>query len=77
MAFEHGNVDRPVIVGCLFNGNTKPPLPLPEAAHIHVIKDQGGNVFSINPQSDGQTILVYSPSENSWIVVGAGTPNPS
>lgn len=77
VAFEHGNVDRPVIVGCLFNGNTKPPLPLPEAAHIHVIKDQGGNVFSINPQSDGQTILVYSPSENSWIVVGAGTPNPS
>lgn len=77
VAFEHGNVDKPVIVGCLFNGNTKPPLPLPEAAHIHVFKDQGGNVLSINPQADGQTILVYSPVENSWIVVGAGTPNPS
>ena len=77
VAFEHGNVDRPVIVGCLYNGNTKPPLPLPAAAHIHVFKDQGGNILSINPQSDGQTILVYSPVDNSWIVVGAGTPNPS
>lgn len=77
VAFEHGNVDRPVIVGCLFNGNTTPPLPLPAAAHIHVFKDQGGNVLSLNPQSDGQTVLVYSPVENSWIVVGAGTPNPS
>ena len=77
VAFEHGNIDRPVIVGCLFNGNTTPPLPLPAAAHIHVFKDQGGNVLSLNPQSDGQTILVYSPVENSWIVVGAGTPNPS
>jgi hypothetical protein len=64
-------------VGCLYNGNTKPPLPLPDAAHIHVFKDQGGNILSINPQSDGQTILVYSPVDNSWIVVGAGTPNPS
>ncbi len=77
VAFEHGIVDRPVIVGCLYNGNTQPPLPLPEAAHIHVFKDQGGNILSINPQSDGQTILVYSPVDNSWIVVGAGTPNPS
>jgi len=77
VAFEHGIVDRPVIVGCLYNGNTKPPLPLPDAAHIHVFKDQGGNILSINPQSDGQTILVYSPVDNSWIVVGAGTPNPS
>jgi len=77
VAFEHGIIDRPVIVGCLFNGNTKPPLPLPDAAHIHVFKDQGGNILSINPQSDGQTILVYSPVDNSWIVVGAGTPNPS
>jgi hypothetical protein len=50
---------------------------MPESAHIHVFKDQGGNILSINPQSDGQTILVYSPPENSWIVVGSGTPNPS
>ncbi|NDC52945.1 MAG: type VI secretion system tip protein VgrG [Planctomycetia bacterium] len=77
VAFEHGEVDRPVIVGCLFNGSTATPLPLPAAAHIHVFKDQGGNVLSLNPQADGQTILVYSPVENSWIVVGAGTPNPS
>ena len=77
VAFEHGNVDRPVVVGCLFNGSTATPLPLPAAAHIHVFKDQGGNVLSLNPQSDGQTILVYSPVENSWVVVGAGTPNPS
>lgn len=77
VAFEHGEVDRPVVVGCLFNGSTATPLPLPAAAHIHVFKDQGGNVLSLNPQSDGQTILVYSPVENSWVVVGAGTPNPS
>ena len=77
VAFEYGNIDRPVIVGCLYNGNTQLPLPMPESAHIHVFKDQSGNIISINPQVGKETIRIQSPSENSSIVVGAGTPNPS
>jgi type VI secretion system secreted protein VgrG len=77
VAFEHGNVDRPVIVGCLFNGNTKPPLPLPDAAHIHVFKDQGGNLFTLNPQEDGQTVTLSSPVAKSALTLGASTKNPS
>ena len=77
VAFEHGNVDRPVIVGCLFNGNTKPPLPLPEAAHIHVFKDQGGNLFTLNPQENKQTITLSSPVDSSILMLGSNTQNPS
>ena len=77
VAFEHGNVDRPVIVGCLYNGNTKPPLPLPEAAHIHVFSDQGGNLFTLNPQDNKQTITLSSPAGNASLTLGADTENPS
>ena len=77
VGFEHGNVDRPVVVGCLYNGNTKPPLPLPEAAHILVFKDQGGNLLTLNPQDDEQTITLSSPVAKTAMTLGAGTDNPS
>ena len=77
VAFEHGIVDRPVIVGCLYNGNTQPPLPLPSAAHIHVFKDQGGNLFTLNPQEDGQTVTLSSPVASTVLTLGGDTPNPS
>jgi uncharacterized protein involved in type VI secretion and phage assembly len=77
VGFEHGNVDRPVVVGCLYNGNTKPPLPLPEAAHILVFKDQGGNLLTLNPQEDGQTVTLSSPVAKSALTLGASTKNPS
>ena len=77
VAFEHGNVDRPVIVGCLYNGNTEPPLPLPESAHIHVFSDQGGNLFTLNPQDNKQTITLSSPAGNASLTLGADTENPS
>jgi len=77
VAFEHGDVDRPVIVGCLYNGNTALPLPLPEAAHIHVLKDPGGNLFTLNPQTDKQTITLSSPAGHASLTLGADTENPS
>ena len=77
VAFEHGIVDRPVIVGCLYNGNTKPPLPLPAAAHILVFKDQGGNVLTLNPKDNEQTITLSSPVAKAAFTLGAGTDNPS
>ena len=76
VAFEHGIVDRPVVVGCLYNGNTQPPLPLPEAAHIHVFKDQGGNVFTLNPQAGQQTITLSSPVSDTKLTIGARAANP-
>ena len=77
VAFEYGNIDRPVIVGCLYNGNTQLPLPMPESAHIHVFKDQGGNLFTLNPQEDGQTVTLSSPVASTVLTLGGDTPNPS
>ena len=77
VAFEYGNVDRPVIVGCLYNGKTQLPLPMPESAHIHVFKDQGGNLFTLNPQEDGQTVTLSSPVASTVLTLVGDTPNPS
>ena len=56
VAFEHGDPDRPVIVGCLYNDTHKMPFDLSSRNKDHVklkklfaIKDPGGNLFIMDP----------------------------
>ena len=76
VAFEHGDPDRPVIVGCLYNDQHKLPFDLSNTTDgvnlkkLFAIKDPGGNLFIMDP-GDGnspstkqldkkQTITLYS-----------------
>lgn len=78
VAFEHGDPDRPVIVGCLYNDKHAMPFDLGDEEDgenlkkLFAIKDPGGNLFIMDPGTEThaahpesgkkQTISLRSPS---------------
>ncbi|TWT90082.1 Phage-related baseplate assembly protein [Pseudobythopirellula maris] len=62
VAFEHGDPDRPVIVGSLYNAKNMPPMPMPLHADMNGVKsctvngnpavDFGGLTFSDEPGNE-------------------------
>jgi len=70
VAFEEGDPDRPVVIGCLYNGEHRPPLSLPDDAQKLILKDDGGNYLEFNPAAGNQTITVYSSADETKLTIG-------
>lgn len=43
VAFEHGDPDRPVIVGSVYNGKDMPPVSLPANKYVSLFRQRGAN----------------------------------
>lgn len=69
VAFEDGDPDRPLIVGCVYNELSKPklnPKDHPRKSYIcddgDIADGDGGNAICFNPEGGKESITVYSQS---------------
>jgi phage baseplate assembly protein gpV len=69
VAFEHGDINVPYIIGSVWNGGNVPPLPSPDP-QMRMIRTLVGNqiMFTEVPP----TISILTPTGNSVVVGGPG-----
>lgn len=70
IAFEEGDPDRPLIVGCVYNALQMPKFPLPANNLITYISDDGGNIIALDPTSNQQSVIIYSPYKTTSKAIG-------
>jgi uncharacterized protein involved in type VI secretion and phage assembly len=63
VAFEHGHMDHPYIIGCLWNGKAKPPSD--GKKDVRRIKTVCGHVIEFNDTKDAHQILIKTAGGSS------------
>ncbi len=63
VAFEHGRVDHPYVLGSLWNGQDSAPESNEDGENNHrTIQSRSGHVFRLNDKSGSETIDIQSQS---------------
>jgi type VI secretion system secreted protein VgrG len=67
--FLDGNPDRPIVTGAVYNGESKPPYPLPDNATMSTIKSnsskggQGFNEFRFEDKKGSEQIFLHAEKD--------------
>jgi uncharacterized protein involved in type VI secretion and phage assembly len=70
VAFEHGDVRFPYIIGSLWNGQQAPPEANSDGSNnIRVIKSRSGHVIRLNDEDGSEKIEIIDKSEKNSIVI--------
>lgn len=70
VAFEHGQVDYPFVVGSLWNGRDSAPESNSDGQNNHrTIKSRSGHVLRFNDKGGGETIEIIDKTGNNKIVI--------
>ncbi len=70
VAFEHGDMRFPYIIGSLWNGTDSPPVTNDDGKNnIRVIKSRSGHVISLNDEDGKEKIEIIDKSEANSIVI--------
>jgi uncharacterized protein involved in type VI secretion and phage assembly len=70
MAFEHGRVDHPYVLGSLWNGKDTPPESNDNGENNHrTIKSRSGHVVRLNDAAGSETIEIIDKSGKNRIVI--------
>lgn len=75
IAFEHGDINRPYVLGGLWNGKDEMPVPLSDAVggdgkvNQRIIKSRSGHVIIMDDTQGKESITIRDKSEKNEIVI--------
>jgi uncharacterized protein involved in type VI secretion and phage assembly len=74
IAFEHGDINRPYVVGALWSSKDKPPLPNNEAVasgkvNKRMIKSRSGHTITIDDTDGKEKISIIDKTKNNSIEI--------
>jgi uncharacterized protein involved in type VI secretion and phage assembly len=70
VAFEHGDVRFPYVLGALWNGVDKPPASNSDGKNnLRLIKSRSGHVIKLNDEGGKETIEIVDKSAKNSIVI--------
>lgn len=70
VAFEHGLIDQPYIIGALWNGKDQPPETNQNGENNHrTIKSRSGHIIRLNDQDGQETIEIIDKTGNNKIII--------
>lgn len=68
IAFEQGDASRPYVIGVLWNGQDKPPVPVEQAATVGQIQTASGAMMKFDDTNDGTSITITDKTGNSIVI---------
>jgi uncharacterized protein involved in type VI secretion and phage assembly len=70
VAFEHGDVRLPYVLGGLWNGQDTPPATNDDGKNnVRVIKSRSGHVIRLNDEDGKETVEIVDKSEKNSIAI--------
>jgi uncharacterized protein involved in type VI secretion and phage assembly len=70
IAFERGDLSRPIVIGSLWNGKDLPPATNDDGANdVRLIRSRSGHVIKLNDANGKQTVEVIDASGKNSIVI--------
>jgi uncharacterized protein involved in type VI secretion and phage assembly len=74
VAFEHGDISQPYIIGALWNGKDRPPAANDDGKNnIRMIRSRSGHIVKLNDTAGQETIEIVDKTGNNSIVIDAAT----
>jgi uncharacterized protein involved in type VI secretion and phage assembly len=70
VAFDHGDVRFPYVLGALWNGKDAPPVKNSDGKNnIRMIKSRSGHIIKLNDEDGKETIEIIDKSKKNSIVI--------